>query len=289
MDYSLIDNQIDIGRIDKYAAIIGESPSDGARSPNLWNAAFESSGLKYSMVPLDVQKQNIIYLLENLSTDTDFVGGAIAVPYKELTAKWLGDSLTAEAKKIGAVNCLFRDKNGVLKGTNTDGEAALKSFTNNFGSLSSKSVMILGDGGAAKAVSAYFASNALSTTLISRKVNGQNYAKKINAFWGNWSMINKIIESIDVVINCSSIGYGNQTSVSPLTKNQMSKLKDSTIIFDIIYQPTETELLRIAKNVGLDYINGLEMNLEQAVLAYNYTINSNLSLSEIRNLMSKVK
>lgn len=289
MDYSLIDNQIDIGRFDKYAAIIGESPSDGARSPNLWNAAFESSGLKYSMVPLDVQKQNIIYLLENLSTDTDFVGGAIAVPYKELTAKWLGDSLTAEAKKIGAVNCLFRDKNGVLKGTNTDGEAALKSFTNNFGSLSSKSVMILGDGGAAKAVSAYFSSNALSTTLISRNVNGQNYAKKINAFWGNWSMINKIIESIDVVINCSSIGYGNQTSVSPLTENQMSKFKDSTIIFDIIYQPTESELLRIAKNVGLDYINGLEMNLEQAVLAYNYTINSNLSLSEIRNLMSKVK
>ena len=69
MDVSLIKNQIDIAHLDKYAAIIGESPSQGARSPKLWNAVFDNSGLNYSMIPLDVTKDKIIDLLNDLSRD----------------------------------------------------------------------------------------------------------------------------------------------------------------------------------------------------------------------------
>jgi len=181
MDASLIENQVDIAHLDKYAAIIGENPSQGARSPKLWNAVFDDSELNYLMVPFDVTKDNIKRLLDDLNSDKEFIGGAIAVPYKEVIAEWLGDNITPEAKKIGAVNCLFRDADGKLQGTNTDGEASLITFEKKFGVISSKSVMVLGAGGAGKAVASYFANSAKSTTIISRSERDEKYANKIGA------------------------------------------------------------------------------------------------------------
>ena len=166
MDISLIENQIDTSHLDQYAAIIGEYPSKGARSPKLWNAVFESEKRNCKMLPLDVKKENIINLLNDLNNDKEFIGGAIAVPYKEVVAKWLGDNITPEAKKIGAVNCLYRNSEGVLHGTNTDGEASLVTFKDKFGSLENKSVMVLGVGGAGKAVASYFSSNSKSTIIF---------------------------------------------------------------------------------------------------------------------------
>ena len=288
MDVSLIKNQIDIAHLDKYAAIIGESPSQGARSPKLWNAVFDNSGLNYSMIPLDVTKDKIIDLLNDLSQDEGFIGGAIAAPYKEVAAEWLGANITPEAKKIGAVNCLYRDAKGKLQGANTDGEASLVTFKNKFGSLESKSIMILGIGGAGKAVASYFATNANFTTIISRSKEGKKYADKIGVNWADWGDIDSITNDNDIVINCTSIGFGDQEGRSPLSKNQISNLKPSTVIFDIVYQPLKTKFLQIAEHEGLSIFNGLEMNMEQAVLAYRYTVKSNQKLHEIRKIMSKI-
>ncbi len=288
MDASLIENRVNIIHLDKYAAIIGEKPSQGARSPELWNAVFDNNGLNYSMVPLDVTKENVNSLLDNLNSDEDFIGGAIAVPYKEIIAEWLGENITPEAKKIGAVNCLFRDSSGKLQGTNTDGEASLITFKNEFGSLESKSVMILGVGGAGKAVASYFASSADSTTIISRSKEGRKYAGKIGAKWGEWNCIDDMITSIDIIVNCTSVGFGDQETESPLSEEQILNLKVSTIVFDIIYQPLETNFLQMASNNGLSYLNGLGMNLEQAVLAYKYAAEPNKTLSEIHRIMVKV-
>jgi len=289
MNVSLIENQINIAHLDKYAAIIGENPSNGARSPKLWNAVFSKSGLNCLMVPLDVTKDKIIDLLNNLSDDDDFIGGAIAVPFKEVVAEWLGENITSPAKKIGAVNCLYRGSNGELQGTNTDGEAALVTFNNNFESLRSKSVMILGVGGAGKAVASYFATSANSTIIISRSEEGKEYADKINVRWSNWSQIDDHIDTVDIIVNCTSVGYGDQEMESPLSEEQIANLKKSTVIFDIIYQPLRTKLLEIADKNGIPTLNGLRMNLEQAVLAYKYAITTKETLNDIRTIMLKYK
>ena len=288
MNSSLVGNQITIDHLDQYAAIIGESPSKGARSPKLWNAVFKDCDLNCKMIPLDVDNENIINLLNDLNEDDRFLGGAIAVPYKEVVAKWLRNKITPEAKKIGAVNCLFRDSSGVLQGTNTDGEASLVTFKNRFGSLQSKSIMILGIGGAGKAVASYFSNSANSTIIISRSKEGKEYADKINVRWSNWSQIDNHIDTVDVVVNCTSVGYGEQEMESPLSDKQIAKLKKSAIVFDIIYQPLKTKLLEITDNSGLATLNGLEMNLEQAVLAYQYAVKSDKNLDEIRKIMSQI-
>ena len=62
MNVSLIENQINIDHLEKYAAIIGENPSNGARSPKLWNTVFDNDGLNYSMTPLDATKDKVIEL-----------------------------------------------------------------------------------------------------------------------------------------------------------------------------------------------------------------------------------
>jgi shikimate dehydrogenase len=287
MDISLIENQIDTSHLDQYAAIIGEYPSKGARSPKLWNAVFESEKRNCKMLPLDVKKENIINLLNDLNNDKEFIGGAIAVPYKEVVAKWLGDNITPEAKKIGAVNCLYRNSEGVLHGTNTDGEASLVTFKDKFGSLENKSVMVLGVGGAGKAVASYFSSNSKSTIIISRSEEGKYFSRKINAKWAKWEQIDDFISAVDVVVNCTSVGFSDQQIDSPLSNIQVGKIKKGAIVFDIIYQPLNTKLLQYAKDVGISAINGLKMNLEQAVLAYAYC-NSGILLTKIRKIMEQV-
>jgi shikimate dehydrogenase len=287
MDISLIENQIDISHLDQYAAIIGECPSKGARSPKLWNAVFEFEKRNCKMLPLDVKKENIINLLNNLNNDKEFIGGAIAVPYKEVIAKWLGGNITPEAKKIGAVNCLYRNSDGLLNGTNTDGEASLVTFKDKFGSLENKSVMVLGVGGAGRAVSSYFSSSSINTIIVSRCESDKQYANKIGAEWCSWNEVDNYIRDVDVLINCSSIGFGDQESKSPLDERQIAQIKDSAVIFDIIYQPLETKLLKMTRERGISTLNGLAMNLEQAVLAYEYTVGKNTP-NNIRSIMLKI-
>jgi len=287
---ALIENSVDISAYDSYAAIIGETPSKGARSPKLWNAVFKEQEINSRMIPLDVKSDNVIKLLHELNNDPKFMGGAIAVPYKETVAKWLNDRITKEAKKIGAVNCLYRNEDSELFGTNTDGEAAIKTFKDKFGSVKGKSVVVLGCGGAGKAVAVYFAeavADSGSITTISRKESDEKYAQKIGSQWTNWLDINDNLGKCDVLINCTSIGFGDQKNNSPLSDKQISLLKKDSIVFDVIYQPLETKLLKISSQQGYNFMNGLKMNLEQAILAFQY--NNNIQIQLIRESMEGVK
>ena len=152
-------NQINISSNAKYSAIIGEKPSKGARSPILWNKAYDLYKCDIKMHPFDVANENDLEnLMSFLVKDKNFIGGAVAVPYKTKIAKILKKNLTNETAKIKAVNCLFRDDNGNLFGTNTDGEASIISLSKNGFSFDKKKILILGNGGVAKAVIAYVSS-----------------------------------------------------------------------------------------------------------------------------------
>ncbi len=253
----------------KYAAIIGINPSKGARSPILWNRAFKYFDHEIRMKPIDVKEDKINDLFEKLNEDKDFIGGAIAFPYKEIIAKLLGNNLTKEAKKIGAVNCLYRNKDNQLFGTNTDGEAAVQSYKNNFGSIGKKKILIIGLGGAGKAVSTYFSySSNKSIICASRKTKDLNFCKRIKSEWIQLNEINKVLNEVDIIVNCTSLGSIINLGMSPIDKSLIEKINKNTVIFDIIYDPNETELIKDAKKNNLKTLNGYEMNYIQAVLAF---------------------
>lgn len=271
---TLISNKNLIIKTKKYTSIIGLSPSKGARSPKLWNRAFKKYGIKNEMVPFDVKNNNLSKLLNFLEHDQNYIGGCITVPYKEKVFKWLRKNITKTSKKIGAVNCLFRGKNGKLMGTNTDGEAALKSFENMFGKVKNKNILLLGPGGAGKAVASYFSQSINKKKkfiILSRSGKSKKFVKKIGGKWENFKNISKLnFNEIDVVINCTSLGFSSQLNKTPLSNLSVSKLHKNAKVFDIIYDPKETLLLKIAKKNKLQTLNGLDMNLIQAVLAFNY-------------------
>ena len=217
-----------------YVLIIGKSPSKGARSPILWNKVFKKKKIDCEMFPLDVSNSKILkkkfYELEN---DKFFLGGAVTTPYKEDIAKLLKNNLTYQAKKIKAVNCLFKKK-GILYGTNTDGEAALESLKKKFGSIKDKKILLIGFGGAGKAIAAYlshYLKNKKNLNILVR--NKKKYKSNYNFF--NYKSVK--FNKYDIVINATSVGFDDKTKFSPLSKNEISNLKPGCNIFDIIYNP----------------------------------------------------
>ena len=272
----LIANKIDYLPYNNYTVIIGSSPSRGARSPSLWNAAFKRYKIKNHMIPLDVNNNKLFKLLNALEKDRNFIGGCVTIPHKETVFKWLKGKVTRTSKKIGAVNCLFRDKKGKLRGTNTDGEAALKSYKNKFGSIKNKKIILIGAGGAGKAVASYFISEISKRkdlVITGRSKSSEKFSKKIGSTWlHNKNIVHLDLEKFDAIINCTSLGFGKLINKSPISFSQLENNKKKLNVFDIIYKPKNTKLILNAKRKKLKTLNGLDMNLRQAVLAFGYVM-----------------
>lgn len=268
---ALIDNPLTHPDGRDFCAILGANPSKGARSPLLWNAAFVAHSVDMTMLPLDVTSERLPALLEALQNNRHFLGGAIAVPHKEAVARWLDGRLADPAQSIGAVNCLFRGADARLWGTNTDGEGALASFVERFGSLAGKRVLQLGVGGSGKAVAAFFRS-ALGERgrllLSSRSDAAERAAAVLNARAVPWSGLEQVLGDVDVLVNCTSVGSGSQIDAMPLSEAQLAKLSPHAVVFDIVYQPAPTLLLSKAQARGHAILDGTGMNLEQAVIAF---------------------
>ncbi len=287
---SLISNSItNLENTEKYAAIIGENPSSGARSPKLWDAAFKDNKIDAVMHPFDVTRDNLNDVLVEISSDNNFIGGAVAVPYKTEIALWLGEkNLTKEAHNIGAVNCIFKDENGILKGTNTDGAAALKCLENQLNNLKNKSIIQLGCGGAGRAVAAYIAGNSIKLDIAARyRTEIDDFTKKINASLLDWNNFVYQLDDYDVIINTTSIGFQNIND-SPLEQKDIKKLRKNKFFYDIIYDPCPSKLLLMAKASGHDILDGLSMNLEQAILGFDYATKGISDISVTSASMQKV-
>lgn len=274
---NLINNKFKTDNLSKFAVIIGINPSKTARSPLLWNAAFKANNLNFSMLPIDVEKKNLHKVLEILTNSKEFIGGSVTIPYKSDVLEFLGKSLTNEAKKIGAINCIFRNEKNSFIGTNTDGEASLKSFKKNFGDIKNKNILLLGLGGAGKAVLNYFLKDMITGKMYVSSLNESKYEaykKCDDIIFVKWDEKDKIIDKLDIVINCTSMGFADQIEETPFNIVELGKLKKTCIIFDIIYNPKKTKLLKLSEKIGLKTLNGLEMNMLQAVIAFKYSVNS---------------
>lgn len=285
----LIENSVDLKTDEKFCAIIGLNPSKGARSPLLWNAVFKEKSLPIRMIPLDVNSENILKILTLLDKNKNFVAGALAVPYKETAFNFFHDRLNKTVKKIGAVNCIYRSDDGLLTAVNTDGEGAISALTSEFGDNKFKKAMILGSGGTAKAVAAFLAPDlgkVDNLTIASRnKEDGSVIAEKCGATWISWQDITSELENVDLLVNCTTVGSQSDIDNSPLSGEQIKMLPNSSTVYDVVYQPQQTKFLRFAQSYGLKNLGGLQMNLEQAVIACHKALNEEYPLDIIRKIM----
>ena len=242
------------------------------------------------MVPLDVKPENIKAVFELLECNPKCLGGAIAVPYKETIFKLIEHQLPENVKQIGAVNCFYRQKKGSknkFTGTNTDGEAALDPIYN---LINDKpiTVAVLGFGGAGKAILSFLLkySHKKNNFYLFNRTKPRKIDVNIEFMLLNVSNLVEKMPSIDLLINTTSVGSSLSKKQSPVPIELISKIKKSAIVYDIIYEPKYTELLERANKLGLKTINGLRMNMIQAVLAYGYTNDTAMSKGDILQTMS---
>lgn len=284
----LLDNTVN-NTTERYAAILGLSPSTGARSPTLWNAAFAAAGVDAVMHPFDVGEARLAGLVAALKGDPRYIGGSVAVPHKQGLVPLL-DRLEPEAERIGAVNAIYRDGDDLV-GANTDGAGALAQLEAAVDDLSSRHVLLLGLGGAGLAVAAYLAGAVARLKIANRTAaTAEAFAERLGDGVLAVAMPRGAtdLRGINLIVNCTSVGYQDGDQDSPLGENSeaiLETLPDDTWIYDIIYQPAETELLRQAKVIGLATMNGLGMNQDQAVIAFEKANPGLMTMDEIRDAM----
>ncbi|GAB3440740.1 shikimate dehydrogenase family protein [Insolitispirillum peregrinum] len=314
---ALAGNHPDLTVSGQYTAILGERPSQGARSPLLWNAVFAAENLDVRMYPLDVTADGLPAMVAALKADPRFLGGAVTMPHKVLILPLL-DRVDPLALKIGAVNALYRDGDALV-GTNTDGAGALASLLAALpgGVLGNRQVTLLGCGGAGAAVAAFVADTLADGGMLTLWNRDIAKAEALAARLGGPVRIcaaspAAAVVGADVVINCTSIGFGLQPVIgslnvvraatplaavgedlSGMARNlaeslaALSSLSPDALVFDVIYQPLETQLLMLAAGVGRRTLNGKAMNLEQAVLGFHGAVPS-VALDRIRSVMALV-
>lgn len=237
-------------------------PVGHSLSPAMHNAAFEHLGLDFCYVAFPVAPellQDAVRAVRALGLR----GVNVTVPHKEKVISFL-DEVSEEASFIGAVNTIL-NSNGVLKGYNTDGRGFMESLSEAGISAEGKRVLIIGAGGACRAVS-YYLSEAAHTLQIydidNDKVEG--LVRDLTRIRSNVSRLGSLdsLDGIDILINATPLGL-KDTDPSPV---DISLITGNITVCDLIYK--ETDLLRTASLKGCRTLNGLGMLLYQGLLAF---------------------
>jgi len=256
------------------AFIVGANPSSGARSPKLWNAAFAAAGIEGAMFPLDVTADRLGQLLVILQNDPRIVGVAVAAPHKSELARLMAGRLTAAAARCGSINLLSRNEAGALVGSNTDGLGAIASLREVCADLSNSRILVLGCGGTGRAVIATLV-NSVKSSQVTVAVRGSHHREWLELLGvtvaDKWTA-DLDFSTFDVVINCTTVGWGEHAESSPLAGSQLRALPSRSTILDVVYQPDPSRLLVDARSLGLRTLSGSRMNLLQAVLAFRLSL-----------------
>jgi shikimate dehydrogenase len=267
----LIENDLQILDIDSYAAIIGESPSKGARSPDLWNACFDDLNISSYFYPFDVLDDGLEELIAYLKEDKIFLGGAVAVPHKEKIIPYL-DFVEDEAKLIGAVNLIYR-KDGMLCGSNTDGIGAVASVAEflerTVGTFArDKKVTLMGTGGAAKACAVYFAKCVGTSghiTIIGRdeqkaKLLSEKCGVYSNANFGNFDLLNRELSDSDFIVNCTVVGYENHVK----SGNKYFYYEPFTPLGSVVKKGFENDNIKSRKEWLAEHLTDIQSNYSES-------------------------
>lgn len=286
---SLITNKISLQDLTEFSFIIGANPSKGARSPVLWNKVYKAQGRRTRMLPLDVEEANLEKLIMVLQKELTCLGGAVAVPYKEKLFAILSHNCNETIRKIGAINCIFRSNpnDQFFSCTNTDGEGALEPIAKFLDGKKPLKIGLIGYGGAGKAIAGFLQQykDKHEILLFNRTLPNKKFSDELEINFIDLKELPSKIGEIDILINATSVGSQNNLNEKLIRREYLHKMKNSSLVYDIIYDPPETMLLRDSKEIGLNVINGMEMNLLQAVLAYKHTNNTTLSLEELKAIM----
>ncbi len=256
----------------RLVAIFGD-PIDHTLSPAIQNAAFEHLGLNLVYVPFHVRPADLKAALSSIRT-LGFVGANITIPHKERVMRSL-DDVHVHAKDVGAVNTVV-NKKGRLIGYNTDGAGYLLSLREETGfSVRGKKVVILGAGGASRAIFHALLDAGPASVVISNRTPkraadlAREFAKRfkntvIRTVPFKKGPLREEAQSADLLVNTTSLGMTGQARLD----FPVESLPKGAVVSDIVYRPLETVLLKKARSRGLKTHDGLSMLVRQGSIGF---------------------
>lgn len=248
-------------------------------SPVLHNSLYTAMGINGIYIPLPVPSGKLEDAVKGLKA-AGFLGFNVTIPYKEEILKF-ADELGDEVRLLGSANTI-KIKDGRLIASNTDADGFVRAFTEQTGSdFRRKKVCLLGAGGTASALSVRIVLEGAESVCIINRTGSRaaELAVHINrkaaecglaecaaaAEAGSGEAL-EMLEQCDIVVNTTSVGMHPDVDKNPLQQNFC--LKSSQIVYDVIYNPSETMLLRQAKRCGCICANGAGMLFHQGVKAF---------------------
>jgi shikimate dehydrogenase len=250
--------------------IIGD-PIEHSVSPAMHNAAFRAMGMDYTYVPFRVKREDLCQAIQGLRA-LNIRGLNVTLPHKVDVIRLL-DEIDPVAESLGAVNTIVNEA-GYLKGYNTDAAGFLKTLQAEKIQPQNKNIVLLGAGGAARAIAFILADKGANLTILNRHPESaqdiagrifQLFRKKTGVLELNLENLKNAIFESDILVNATSVGMSPHIDESPVPERL---LKAELVVFDIIYNPTPTRLLAESEKRGAKNISGLEMLVRQGAVAF---------------------
>ena len=272
----------------QFCGVIG-NPVGHSLSPAIHNAAFRKLGLNF--VYLAWQVELIGDAIKGLRALGNFRGASVTIPYKVAAIPFL-DHVEVTAQRIGAINTIVAEKSE-LTGYNTDATGALRALKEGRVELKGRHIVILGSGGAARAIAFALAgeSGADKLTLLgvddpertglAQDIRSQA-ALTVEDFHLDEAALRRVLHDAHVLIHCTPVGMSPKADTTCISA---SLLHADLSVMDIVYNPLETRLLKDAKRAGCRTIPGLEMFLNQAVTQFEFWTNQPAPVEVMRTVL----
>lgn len=240
----------------EFYGVVGEKLSHSI-SPQIHNRVFELLNIKGAYKIIEIPKDKINNLGQSITT-LGIKGANITIPYKQVVMEQL-DYISPEAKKIGAINTIY-NKERKLQGYNTDYYGFGMMLENKKVKVNGKIAVVLGNGGAAKAINTYLLDNEVKELfLVTRNKNVDEILdSRIKLI--DYEELKEI--SGDILVNTTPVGMYPNIGESPVSEEVISKFN---VLVDIIYNPMLTEFLSIGKRLNKVLCGGLYMLVGQAI------------------------
>ena len=250
---------------------------------NYWIKKYQL-GLEYKK--MEVEKDLLASLVEKIRNGK-ITGLNITLPYKKDIIPYI-DEISHSAKDIGAINTVFLRKKKVY-GENTDGVGFTRALEKKTKfKFSNKSIFVLGAGGASYGIISNLIKKKVRKIYVANRTSHkttqlinffQNKNKNLNLEFVDWKNLVPTSD-VDLIINTTSLGMNENESFEIDTYN----LKEKVIFVDIVYNPKETQLLKLFKKEGFICMNGLSMLIEQAAVSFELWFNISLNNKDIEEV-----
>ena len=276
--------QIDIPDGVTLCAVIG-NPIGHSLSPTIHNAAYAAAGLAYEYRAFKVE--DVAEFIGTLRGVPQFRGVSVTIPHKLAVIEHL-DEIEPMAKHVGSVNTITHEGDRLI-GSTTDGPGTLRAFADAGVTIEGKRVLFLGAGGAVRAVAFAMADAGASETKIAARDIAKAESLALDVANGTGRVVSPCvlgegieerIAEADIIVQGTPVGMAPNDDASVVPAECLTS---NDVVFDMVYRPLHTKLLRDAKAAGATTVNGLEMLIYQAALQFERWTGVTCPVDAMRN------